>query len=94
MTTWPTGYGGELEIRGAARDLLTPTSATTPEVLDTAALLVAISAEKVVRAVSLEPGPADLSALVGASAGKGFRRAISEAFSSDEDRHSLGYFLS
>lgn len=90
--TWPGGLGTDLHVHGRARDLATPRTGPA-EVLSTAELSVAISPEREVRSLTLDPGPDHLQELVGVRAGGGFRRALAEAFAAESDRHGLGYFL-
>lgn len=90
--TWPGGQGTDLQIHGHARDLATPRTGPA-EILSTAELSVAISPEREVQSLSLEPGPDHLQELAGVSAGRGFRRALAAAFAADRDPHGLGYFL-
>ena len=75
LMSWPSGPGGELHLRGRARDLLTPTQGDAA-VIATADLLAVTGRERDIQRIESDPTVPGLDRLVGCRAGGSFRAAI------------------
>lgn len=89
--TWPDGHTGGLRIDGRARDLLTPHDGAA-RVLATATLSVRQRPDGIVSSIGVTPAGPAVDRIVGSGPGRGFRRAIADAYAG-ADAHSLGHFL-
>lgn len=73
--TWPGGPGGELRLRGRARDLLTPTEGEA-QVIAAADLIAVTGPERDIQRIESDPAVPGLDRLVGRRAGGNLRAAI------------------
>lgn len=89
---WPDGFGTPLELRGRARDLLTPAQGE-PVILAEAGMVVRIGEARTVTAIEAWPAAASLERLVGARGGSAFRSAIDDALPGERQAATPLYFL-
>jgi hypothetical protein len=89
---WPDGFGTPLQLRGRARDLLTPARGT-PIVLAEAGMVVGIGEGRSVTSIEAWPAAATIDRLVGARGGSSFRSAIDSALPGERDAATPLYFL-
>jgi hypothetical protein len=90
--TWPDGFGTDMHIDAAARDLVT-TDDGTAEVAGTATLDVVVDPSRQFRSLRATPDRADLDELVGIRGGSGFRRQLQSLMPEELAAGSLAYFL-
>ena len=83
-----TGWGVDLAMSGAARDVRTGTDTTAAEVLSAAEVHASFDGERKLVSLECDPRTAWTEALVGARAGGGFRRRLEEVVP-DTARRSL-----
>jgi hypothetical protein len=89
---WPDGLTGSLELRGGARDLLTPATGD-PVVLAEAAMVSTVGPGRIVEAIDAWPARPRVAELVGARGGATFRRAIDDALPGEREAATPLYFL-
>jgi Protein of unknown function (DUF2889) len=75
---WADGWGSDLVLEGRARDLHTSTDGA-PLVLAESAMQVDVATDRRILSIATEPALPELVALVGTSAGSGFRVRLTEA---------------
>ncbi|MGY1814038.1 DUF2889 domain-containing protein [Blastococcus sp. SYSU D00820] len=80
--TWPAGTSGEMQVDAALRDLATG-DAGRAEPLAVAGLRVLVDRARQVVALTADPVVPELSALVGARGGSGFRARLAELPAAD-----------
>jgi hypothetical protein len=88
-----TGWGADLFIAGAARDLRTGTDTARPEVTAEAALEAEFDGGRQLAHLRTRPARAWTAQLLGARAGGGFRRRLDEVVPASERRSLLGQVL-
>src|SRR5579872_6324792 len=81
-----TGWGVDLEMSGAARDLQTRANADAPEVLAAAEAHAAFDGERALVSLECDPLAPWAAALVGARAGGGFRKRLEELVPEEQAR--------
>ena len=79
---WPDGFGSELNLKGRARDLLTPADGE-PVVIDHSDLHAVTGRARDVVRIESDPVKADLQRLVGCRAGGNLRSAIAQELSQE-----------
>lgn len=89
---WPGGMGTPLQLRGRARDLLTP-SAGEPAVLAEAGMVASVGPGRTVEAIEAWPARSTIDRLVGAQGGSSFRSAIDAALPGEREDATPLYFL-
>jgi hypothetical protein len=75
---WADGWGSELLLEGRARDLATDGDGA-PRVLADSTMRVDVATDRRILSISTDPALSELGALVGTSAGSGFRARLTEA---------------
>jgi hypothetical protein len=81
-----TGWGVDLDMSGAARDLRTGTDPEAPEVLSAAEVHASFDGDRKLISIACDPPTPWSDALVGARAGGGFRRRLEELVPDGEGR--------
>jgi hypothetical protein len=76
--SWPEGPNGDRLFQGRARDYLTPHDGGTGRVLDGASMDATLDFDKLIKAVSAYPEPAQLQRLVGERGGNHLRMVLRE----------------
>lgn len=89
---WPDGQGTRLQLRGRARDLLTPATGG-PVVLAEASMVVGIDNPRAVATIEVTPSRPGIERLVGAQGGSNFRSAIDAAIPGEREAATPLYFL-
>jgi len=79
---WPDGFGTELNLKGKARDLLTPASGE-PSIIDHSDLYAVTGRARDVVRIESDPANTELQRLVGCRAGGNLRSAIAQELSSE-----------
>lgn len=90
--TWPSGFGTDLHIDGAARDLVTGLDGDGRETRS-ARLHVVMDSDRTVKAIEVEPEEPLAPRLLGARAGRGFRRSVADSFRQAADEGHPAYLL-
>jgi hypothetical protein len=89
---WPEGLTGLLELRGRARDLLTPATGD-PVVVAEAAMVTTVGPGRMVEGIATWPARQRIGELVGARGGTTFRSAIDDALPGERETATPLYFL-
>jgi hypothetical protein len=91
---WPDGLGGDVRVIGRARDLVTD-EAGEGRPVDQAVLdaEIAFQDERKVAALTTSPSADGLNALLGATAGPGFRRRMAQAVPAHRESRSPLHLL-
>jgi hypothetical protein len=85
LMSWPGGLGTELELRGRARDLLTPLDGA-PQVLAAADLVAVTGRERDIQRIESDPPVPALGRLVGCRGGGNLRKAIATELPDEMER--------
>lgn len=89
---WPEGFGTPLQLRGRARDLLTPLRGD-PIAAAEAGMIVRVGEGRTVTAIEAWPAAPTVERLVGARGGASFRSAIDDALPGEREAATPLYFL-
>jgi hypothetical protein len=88
---WPDGPGTEMQLRGRARDLLTPVDGE-PVVLAEASMVVGVGQGRTVTSIEVS-GDRVADGLVGAQGGSRFRSAVDETLPGERELATPLHFL-
>lgn len=91
LATWPDGIGGLVDLRGTARDYLTPFSGEGRAIaIDH---IHATAENRTIRSVDCEPARVQIGELVGATAGSHLRTTIAQSLPEDLQKGTPLYLL-
>jgi Protein of unknown function (DUF2889) len=89
---WPGGFGTPMEIRGRARDLITPLEGD-PVVVAEAEMIVDVGPDRTIASITAEPARPSIANLVGARGGSGLRGAVDAAVPGEREAATPLHFL-
>ena len=91
--TWPEGRGKAMAFDARARDVLTTSIDSAPQVLALDRVTATIAVDRSIAAIDADPARAGISRLVGARGGGYLRRALEESLPDERDAGTPLYLL-